>query len=156
MRRSAALLLVASAAATAACATLGRASFKEPVVTLNNAQITGLGLSGGTVNVALAVYNPNDFRLDGVRLTYNVLVDTVKFGAGSYDSRFTVNKADTTRLEFPLSFTYAGVGAAGRQLIQMGSVDYRVVGDITVATPLGQFTRPYEGHGRFNPLSGRP
>jgi hypothetical protein len=31
-------------------------------------------------------------------------------------------------------------------------VDYRVVGDVTMATPFGSFTRPYEGRGRFDSL----
>ena len=55
----------------------------------------------------------------------------------------------------PLSFTYAGVGEAGRQLMNTGSVNYRVLGDVTVATPLGNFTRPYDQTGRFSTLSGR-
>ena len=138
---------------TAACATLGRGDFKEPIVSLRDVRIVGLGTTGGTVEVALNVYNPNNFRLDGVRLTYNVLVDTTRFGTGSYDTKFTVQKGDSTQLKLPLTFTYAGIGAAGRQLMQTGSVEYHVLGDVTVATPLGQFTRPYDQRGRFSTLA---
>jgi len=155
MRRFAVVTTVAFACLTAACASLGRASFKEPIVTLRDARITGLGISGGSVDILLDVYNPNSFRLDGTRLTYNVLIDSVTLGTGSYDARFTVEKGDTTQLKFPLTFTYAGVGAAGRQLIQTGSVNYIVRGDVSVSTPIGQFTRPYEGRGRFSTLAGR-
>jgi LEA14-like dessication related protein len=140
---------------TAACASLGRATFREPVVTLRDVKITGLGTTGGTVEVLLDVYNPNDFRLDGVRMTYNVMIDSVRLGTGAYDSRFTVDKADTTQLSLPLTFSYAGIGAAGRQLMQTGTVEYHVLGDVTVGTPLGQFTRPYDQRGRFSTLSGR-
>jgi LEA14-like dessication related protein len=147
--------LTGIACLTLACASLGRGSFKEPIVTLRDARITGVGVSGGSMEVVLGVYNPNDFRLDGVRMTYNVLIDSVKFGTGSYDNRFTVEKGDTTEIKLPLQFTYAGVGAAGRQLIQMGSVEYRVLGDVTVATPVGQFTRPYDQRGRFTTLGSR-
>jgi hypothetical protein len=35
-----------------------------------------------------------------------------------------------------------------------GSVNYRVTGDVTVGTPLGNFTRPYDQTGRFSTLSG--
>ena len=45
--------------------TLGYAGFKEPVVTYKDAVITGLGVSGGSLEVVLNVYNPNSFRLDG-------------------------------------------------------------------------------------------
>jgi hypothetical protein len=33
-------------------------------------------------------------------------------------------------------------------------VNYRVLGDVTVATPVGNFTRPYDRTGRFSTLSG--
>jgi LEA14-like dessication related protein len=155
MRKLAVGTLAGVACLTLACASLGRGSFKEPVVTLRDARITGVGTNGGSMEVVLGVYNPNNFRLDGVRMTYNVLVDSVKFGTGSYDSRFTVEKGDTTEIRLPLQFTYAGVGAAGRQLMQMGSVEYRVLGDVTVATPAGQFTRPYDQRGRFTTLGSR-
>jgi LEA14-like dessication related protein len=156
MRKSAVGLLLVLTGIVAACASLGRAAFKEPIVSLRNVRVTGLGTTGGAVDVVLDVYNPNNFELNGTRLSYNVLVgDSVPMGSGTYDQRFTVDKGDTTQLTFPLQFTYAGLGAAGRQLIQTGTVDYVVKGDVTVDTPLGQFTRPYQGRGRFSTLSNR-
>ena len=149
MKRVALSLLVVAAAA---CASLGRSAFREPVVTYKDAVITGLGLSGGTLEVVLSIYNPNGFRLDGTGLTYRIAVDSVPFGNGSLSDRFAVQEGDSTEVRLPLSFTYAGVGQAGRQLIQTGSVNYTVSGDLTVATPLGSFTRPYSGRGRLNTI----
>ena len=154
MRRIVALSSIGLACLTFACATLGRGNFKEPIVTLKDARITGVGLSGGALEVVLNVYNPNNFTLDGVRLTYNVLVDSIPFGNGTHDNKFTVTKKDTTELTLPMQFTYAGIGAAGRQLMQTGSVQYRVKGDITVSSVLGDYTRPYDQVGRFSTLSG--
>ena len=135
-----------------ACASVGRAVFREPVVTYKDAVITGLGLSGGTLEVVLSIYNPNSFRLDGTGLTYRIVVDSVPFGTGSLADRFAVQEGDSTEVRLPLSFNYAGVGEAGRQLIQTGSVNYTVSGDITVGTPLGSFTRPYSGSGRLTTI----
>ena len=135
-----------------ACASLGYAGFKEPVVTYKDAVITGLGMSGGSLEVVLNVYNPNSFRLDGTALTYRISVDSVPFGSGTFSDRFVVQEGDSTQVKLPLSFTYAGVGQAGRQLIQMGSVQYTVSGEITVGTPIGNFTRPYSGKGRLSTL----
>ena len=45
--------------------------FKEPIVHFQDARVTGLGVTGGSVEVLLSVYNPNGFKLDGERLTYN-------------------------------------------------------------------------------------
>jgi LEA14-like dessication related protein len=139
---------------TAACATLGKGSFREPVVTFQDAKVTGLGLSGGSIELVLSVYNPNRFRLDGTRLTYRLMVDSVPFGDGALTQHFTVSERDSSKIRLPFSFTYAGVGAAGRQLLQTGSVQYRVMGDITVSTPIGSYTRPYDQTGRFSTLAG--
>jgi LEA14-like dessication related protein len=136
----------------AACGPIGR-TFVEPVVTLREARVTGLGVSGGSIEVVLDVYNPNSFRLDGSRLTYNVLIDSVRLGQGEYNSRFQVERGDTSAITLPISFTYAGIGQAGRQLMQTGSVEYRVMGEVTVATPIGNYTRPYDEKRRFSTLS---
>jgi len=104
--------------------------------------------------VKLSLYNPNGFKLDGTRLTYKLMVDSVSFGSGALADRFTVQEKDSTIVTLPLSFTYAGVGEAGRQLMNTGAVNYRVTGDVTVGTPLGNYTRPYDQTGRFTTLRG--
>lgn len=148
------VLSAAAVVLSAACASLGRASFEDPVVTFKDARITGLGVSGGSLEIVLDVYNPNRFRLEGTRLTYRVLVDSTEFGEGAYTTRFGVDEGSTNEVRLPLTFTYAGVGAAGRALSQTGTVEYRVVGDFSVATPIGSFTRPYDQKGRFSTLQG--
>ncbi len=154
-RRSAVGASIAAMAFIAgACATLGRASFKEPVVSLKEFTITGLGISGGSVDVVLSVYNPNHFKLDASKMTYRVDVDSVQLGNGEIDSRFTVNSGDSSTVRLPVRFTYAGLGVAGRSLITAGTINYRVRGDFTVGTPLGNFTRPYDRTGRYSSVTG--
>jgi hypothetical protein len=63
-----------------------------------------------------------------------------------------VQPHDSTEVRLPVTFTYRGLGAAGQQLIRSGTVNYRVQGDVTVNTPLGNFTRPYDRTGRFAAL----
>ncbi len=146
------MTFVMVAATAIGCASVGRAAFREPVVTYKDAVITGLGLSGGSLEVVLSIYNPNGFRLDGTGITYRIAVDSVPFGNGTLSERFTVQEGDSTTVRLPLQFTYAGVGQAGRTLIQTGSVNYTVSGDITVGTPIGSFTRPYSGKGRLTTI----
>ena len=149
------LALVAATAVTlvagAACSTLGRAAFKQPVVNLRDVRVRGIGLTGGTIDVLLSVYNPNHFRLDASRLTYRVALagDSVTLANGAIDSRFSVQDDDSTVVTIPVSFTYAGIGAAGRSLLNSGAVDYHVLGDVTVSTVIGNFTVPYSSTGRF-------
>ncbi len=141
--------------ALSACATLGRGVFQEPIVNFKNLQVRGLGLTGGSMDVYLSIYNPNGFRLDATRLTYDLIVgESTRVGTGALDSRFTVQDKDSTEVRIPIDFTYSGIGAAARQMMQSGSVPYTVRGDVTVATPLGNFTRPYSGSGRFSAFGG--
>jgi LEA14-like dessication related protein len=144
MAASAALMTVGG------CAVLGNASFQQPVVTLRDVRLRGIGLTGGTVDVLLNVYNPNKYRLDATRLTYKLLVgDSVTMATGAVDSRFTVQDHDSTSVPIPVTFTYTGIGEAGRQLLNLGAVNYRVTGDVTVGTVVGNFTVPYSSSGRF-------
>ena len=142
--------------AIAGCASLGAlGGFKEPIVTFKDLRVRGLGLTGGSLDAYLNVYNPNGFRLDATRLSYTVTVgDNAQVGTGVLDSRFTVQNNDSTQVRIPIDFTYAGIGAAARQMMQSGSVPYNVAGDVTVATPVGNFTVPYSGTGRFSAFGG--
>ena len=144
--------VAASAAFIAAgCSTLGRAAFKNPVVNLKSVEVRGLGLTGGTLDVKLSVYNPNGFRLDATRLRYNVSMagDSIKVADGQLSNTFTVQENDSSVVTIPVNFTYTGIGAAGRSLLNTGAVNYHVFGDVTVGSPVGSFTVPYSQTGRF-------
>jgi LEA14-like dessication related protein len=155
-RRRRAMILAAVAVLTSvsACASIARGSFKAPVVTLKEFAITGLGLTGGSVDVVLSVYNPNGYKLEALGMTYHVDVDSVKLGEGQLDDRFVVQKNDSSVVRLPVRFNYAGLGAAGRALIAAGTINYRVHGDFTVSTPIGNFTRPYDRLGRYSSVKG--
>ena len=151
LRWTAATFLVAAAAG---CAAIGMGGFKEPVVRLKDVQVTGLGLQGGSVDVRLSVYNPNKFKLDAIKMTYKVDIDSIPLGDGELGDRFIVQSNDSSEVRLPVRFTYAGLGAAGSSLIRAGSINYRVRGDFTVSTPLGNYTRPYNQTGRYSTVKG--
>lgn len=150
------LVVAASVAtmATAGCATLGRQVFKQPVVTFKDLRVAGVGLTGGTVDVVLGVYNPNGYRLDATNLTYNLLIGGTQLGSGTYNSRLTVRSGDSTFVTLPVTLDYKGLSAAGRQLASKGAVNYRVLGNLQVGTPIGNFTVPYDQTGRFTAFGG--
>ncbi len=136
----------------AACATLGRSAFKQPVVTLKDVRVNGLGFNGGSVDIMLDVYNPNHFDLDATRITYQLFVDSIPLGTGATDSETTVTKGDTTQVALPLSFTWAGASQAARSLMNTGTVNYRVTGDMTFGSSVGPFTVRYDRTGTFSSL----
>ena len=147
------LAVVAIALTLTGCSTLGRAVFQNPVVSLRDVRVLGLGTTGGQLEVQLGVYNPNEYRLDATRLTYRVFVgDSVGVASGALDTQTTVQAGDSTIVRVPIAFTYSGVGAAALQLMRTGSVTYRVGGDVTVGSPVGNFTVPYSTTGQFNTM----
>ncbi|MGI8498219.1 MAG: LEA type 2 family protein [Gemmatimonadaceae bacterium] len=148
------LVTAAALAACGGCATMGKAAFKEPAVTFKDVKVNGVGLTGGSVDIVLNVYNPNGYRLDATRMTYQLMVDTIPFGTGALDQRFTVQSNDSSQVRLPLNFQWAGMSSALRSLLNTGSVPYRVKGDITVGTPVGNYTIPYDRSGHFNSLGG--
>jgi LEA14-like dessication related protein len=155
MRRLVLAGVVTTVAIVAGCNALGKQAFQQPIVHLQDVRVNGVGLQGGNLDVKLSVYNPNGYRMDATRMTYNVTIgDSVPLAVGAVDSRFTVNSNDSSVVTVPVNFTYNGIGAAGRQLMNTGGVNYHVTGDVTVGTVFGNFTVPYSATGRFNALSG--
>ena len=154
MRKVALLAMAVVLGATTACSSLGLNGFQDPVVTLKDVRVNGLGLTGGNLDIVMNVYNPNHFRLDATRMTYRLYVDTIPFGSGATDSKFAVQSNDSTEVRLPLSFTWAGIGTAGRELMNTGSVPYRVTGDITVGSSVGTFTLKYDRTGRYSAMGG--
>ena len=147
-------LAIVSLTLAAACSTLGRAAFQNPVVNLRDVKVLGLGTQGGQLEVDLSVYNPNNYRLDATRLTYRVFVgDSVGLANGALDTRQTVQANDSTIVKVPVSFTYSGLGAAATQLLRTGAVNYKVAGDVTVGSAVGNFTVPYSTSGTFNSMA---
>lgn len=148
------LIFAALTLGLAACAALGRQAFREPTVNLRDVRVLGLGTTGGQLEVALAVYNPNNYRLDATRMTYRVFVgDTVGLASGALDTRTTVQASDSTIVKIPVAFTYSGLGTAATQLLRTGSVNYKVAGDVTVGSVVGNFTVPYSTTGHFNTMA---
>lgn len=148
-RRLMAVALVGLVGVTG-CKTLARQAFANPVVEVKSVKVTGMGLSGGSLDLVLDVYNPNEYRLDATRITYAVWVDTSRVANGAIDRIVTLAQQGRSDIVVPVEFTYAAVRAALTKMAERGSVDYRVTGQFTVVTPFGNITRPYSGTGRLD------
>ncbi|HTE45233.1 MAG TPA: LEA type 2 family protein [Gemmatimonadaceae bacterium] len=151
MKRLALMMAASAALATAGCSLLGRAAFEQPVVKLKDVKLAGVGVMGGNLDVVLSVYNPNHYRLDATKLTYqvNLAGDSVNVASGELTDKFTVQDNATQDVVIPVSFTYLGLGAAGRSILNTGAVNYHVLGEVSVGTTVGTFKVPYSSTGRF-------
>jgi LEA14-like dessication related protein len=153
MKRKFVLATAAVAVLVAAgCSALGRQAFADPIVNLRDVKVTGLGLTGGNLDVVLAVYNPNHYNLDATRLNYRIQVDSTPLANGVLDNRFTLTNNDTTQVHIPVTFSWSGLGAGVRSIFNTGAVNYRVLGDVTVGSPVGNYTIPFSQTGRYSTL----
>ena len=142
--------LFAVIAGVSGCASLGRQAFRTPTVELKDIQVRGIGLDGGSLNLVLDVYNPNDYRMDVTRLTYTLVADTLQVATGAVDRRVTLNKLGHSEVTLPVSFSMKELMGAAEVLLRKGSVDYSIKGDVTVDSPFGSMTRPYAGKMRID------
>lgn len=130
-----------------ACAVVQSLSFERPGVTLEEIQITGLGLSGGSLNLLLDVYNPNSYSLRSLRIDTSIDIEGTHFGDIELEREFVLPANDNTVVEIPMTFTWSGVGAAARSLLQRGSVSYVLESKILVDTPIGDQTLDFHNRG---------
>ena len=119
LRAGAALALGLSAG----CAVINRVSFEAPGATLTGVSVTGLGLKGGSLDLALDVYNPNAYELRSPRLVVTIDLEQSHFGEATLARPLHLPGKAHTTVTVPLSFTGEGVVAGARPLLLPGEVN---------------------------------
>ena len=123
----------------AACATLQNAlKFENPQVELREINVTGLGLSGGTLDLVFDVYNPNDYRLRSTRLEVGLELAGTDFGESLIDKPLDLSPVNHSRVVMPVRFAWTGVGAAARSLLESQELPYGLTGAVLLDTPIGE------------------
>lgn len=130
----------------AGCATLGQAlRFQEPDIKLQEIRVTGLGLTGGSLDLALDVFNPNDYRLRTTRLELGIDLEDVHFGDALLETPLELPSQQHSPVTVPVQFEWAGVGAGARALLSRQAVRFGLTGVATLSTPVGD--RRVQVHG---------
>ena len=129
------------------CATLGRLSFTEPDVTLQEIQVTGVGLTGGTFNLVFDVFNPNDYRIRSTRLEVGGDLEGTHFGDALLDRPLDLSPTNHSRVVVPVRFEWAGMGAGAKALLTRRALGYGITGRVLLDTPLGEKTVALTGTG---------
>jgi LEA14-like dessication related protein len=145
-------LLPPLAALSFACATLGRLAFKEPALELQEIDVTGIGLTGGTFDLVFDVWNPNDYRIRSTRLEIGIDLEGTHFGDALLDRPLDLSPTNHSRVVLPVRFEWAGVGAGAKALLTRQAVAYGLTGRVFLETPLGDKTVTLTGRGNV-PLS---
>lgn len=142
------LLLAVAALSLSGCQTLLRQAFASPIVNVTDVRVRNIGLQGGTIDVVLEIQNPNEYRIDAEKISYNFFVDTTKIVSGEIAQRLTLEEKGKTSITIPVNFDIRSLQYAMRAYLQRGALDYKVDGLFTLVTPVGRLTRPYSGTGR--------
>jgi LEA14-like dessication related protein len=148
-RTRAALATILVALLATACA-----GPQQPEVRLEGIRVGGLGLRGGTLIAEVMVTNPNAFDLETRSLSYDL--ELSEFGAaspawvsvatGTIDERMRVDRKSSRLLEVPIQFRYDAMSGAFRSVLETGTFNYRVTGDVRLSEPIGR-TFPYRRSG---------
>lgn len=137
---------VGLAVLVAGCATLRQAMrFQEPDIQLQEIRVTGLGLKGGTLDLALDVFNPNDYRLRTTRLELGIDLEDVHFGDALIETPLELPSQQHSLVTVPVQFEWAGVGAGARALLSRQAIRFGLTGVASLGTPLGD--RRVQVHG---------
>ena len=126
---------------------------RQPEVRLESMRVGGIGLRGGTLYAQVYVGNPNGFDLETRSLTYDMQVEHpdsagrwVSFSQGTMDEPVRVRGNGSTVIEVPIQFRYDDLGGAVRSILDTGTFNYRVRGDVELSQPIGR-TIPYSKTG---------
>lgn len=114
---------------------------EQPEVWVSGARLGSIGLSGGSVDVRLEVYNPNGFAFQASGLTYDLDFQDpdggwFDFTDGRLERDLAVPAGDTVEVVVPVEFTFSGLGSVVRGLLDRGSFEYRVSGDVALEEPI--------------------
>lgn len=142
------LVLAVAALAMGGCKTLLRQAFAAPVVQVVDVRVKSIGFQGGALDVVLDVQNPNEYRIDAEKISYNFFVDTTRIVSGEVSQRLTLEEKGRATVTVPVVFDARAMAVAMRYYFTNSALDYRVEGNFTLVTPIGRFTRPYAGSGR--------
>jgi LEA14-like dessication related protein len=129
------------------CATIGRLAFSEPQLDLQEIDITGIGLTGGTFDLVFDVYNPNDYRLRSTRLDVGIDLEGSHFGDALLERPLDLSPQNHSRVVVPVRFEWAGVGAGAKALLTRQALAYAVTSRVILDTPLGERTATLTGRG---------
>jgi LEA14-like dessication related protein len=128
-------------------------AYQQPEVELEGIRIGGIGLRGGTVYAQVLITNPNRFDLETRSVSYDLQVvhpdrpgEWVSFAEGVIEERVRVGRRSSTILEVPVQFRFDDMGGAFRSILDTGTFNYRVSGDVRLAEPVSR-TFPYRKTG---------
>jgi LEA14-like dessication related protein len=129
------------------------AGYRQPEIRLEGISVGSIGLRGGLLYAQLHVTNPNRFDLETSALTYDLQLahptqsgEWISFAQGTMDEEVRVRRNGEAVIQIPIQFRYEDMGGALRSILDTGTFNYRVEGDVRLKEPMTR-TIPYRKTG---------
>jgi len=109
---------------------------KEPGISFNSVDITGISLSGVDMVAHVDVDNPNAFSIPLPKVDWQLFINTASFIQGSLKKDQTIKGGGKVTLDLPLSVTYDGLYRSFKSLIETKEAAYDIALGITFPIPV--------------------
>lgn len=124
-------------AATAACTPLGLWVYDDPEFEVSRVRLASDARRDSVVEVALALWNPNDYDISTARFELHLQLDDDTIGRYERDSIIPLEQVETTTLSLP--FTPTAEATPGRlAAFRSGTHRFLVSGRAVFTTPFGE------------------
>ncbi|MBI4499995.1 MAG: LEA type 2 family protein [Gemmatimonadetes bacterium] len=148
-----ALLLAASILTACGGSTISPENLAPPTVRVDRLGVKNAGIAGGTMDVVMAIYNPNRSTIKGTAIRGALDIENSHIGDVTSDQEFKLKGRDTTLVTVPMQFKWSGAGAAAKSILGYGTVNYKMNGIVMVATSDGHPVEvPFTGQGSASVL----
>lgn len=132
--------------------------YQSPVVEIVGVEVVSLGLSSGTVEVALEVTNESGRQMNIRGFLYEIEVKGPDQGArwgtlaeGFFDRALVIPGREMQKVRVPVPFKYAALGDVIRSLLSSGEVPYRLKGEIWLGGNSAGLQIPFRHEGVLKP-----
>jgi LEA14-like dessication related protein len=129
---------------------------RKPEVVLNTVRVGGIGLRGASLIAELDINNQNDFDIETDSIAYELFANTSGDGstwspvlARTWAQRVLIKEEETTRVEIPIEFNYSDLSGAARAILDRGTFNYQIRGNVFVRAPLRR-TMPFTHTGNVS------
>jgi LEA14-like dessication related protein len=109
----------------------------------------------------LNIKNPNSFDIETDSISYELeasdpgnATNWSRVSLGTYNQRVRIDEGDATEVEIPIEFSYAGLSGAASGIIDRGTFNYRIRGNVFVREPLRR-TVPFSKNGNVSLAGAR-
>jgi LEA14-like dessication related protein len=147
-------MLVVALLAIVVAGCIGRV--RKPEVVLNTVRVAGIGLRGASLIAELDINNQNDFDIETDSISYQLFANTSGDGTTwapvlerTWAQRVMIKEEQTTRVEIPIEFNYSDLSGAARAILDRGTFNYQIRGNVFVREPLRR-TMPFTHTGNVS------